>query len=91
MVFAKRLRERVISGDITCSVRIWRSARVKAGGRYWVGPGAIRVTDVKEITLDHITPELARASGFEGVVDLLKTARHGAGDRVFLVEFEYEG
>lgn len=59
MVFAKRLRDRVISGDITCSVRIWQSARVKVGGRYPLGAGAIRVTDLREITRDHITPDLA--------------------------------
>lgn len=91
MQFAKPLRERVMRGEITCSVRIWRSPRVKAGGRYRLGPGAVHVTAVREIGLEDITPELARRSGFLGVVDLLKTARHGAGERVFLVEFEWRG
>ncbi len=89
MVFAKQLRERVMSGEITCSVRIWQSPRVKVGGRYALGPGAIHVTAIREIGLQDLTPELARRSGFQGVVDLLKTARHGSGHRVFLVEFEY--
>lgn len=91
MMFAKRLRDAVMRGEITCSVRIWQSQRVKVGGRYRLGAGAIRVTGVREIGLGDITPALARESGFEGVVDLLKVARHGAGDRVYLVEFEYEG
>ncbi len=47
------------------------------------------MTAIREIGLEDVTPELARRSGFLGVVDLLKTARHGAGERVFLVEFEY--
>ena len=34
-------------------------------------------------------PALARRSGFEGMVDLLKIAKHGPGERVFLVEFRY--
>lgn len=89
MVFAKRLRERVICGEIDCSVRIWQSPRVRVGGRYRLAPGYIEVTALREITLADITPALARRSGFEGVVDLLKTARHGSGDRVFLVEFTY--
>jgi hypothetical protein len=48
------------------------------------------VTSIREITLAHITGELARHSGFEGVVDLLKIAKHGRGENVYLVEFKYE-
>ena len=89
MVFAKRLREPVMRGEITCSVRIWRSPRVKVGGRYPLGPGAIHVTALREIGFEHITPVLARRSGFTGVVDLLKVAKHGPGETVYLVEFDY--
>ena len=90
MVFSKRLRDRVMLGEITCSVRIWQSARVKVGGRYPLGPGAIEVTSVHEIAFDDITPELARRSGFEDVADLLSVARHGSGQNVYLVEFDYQ-
>ncbi len=89
MVFSKRLREPIMRGEITCSVRIWQSPRVKVGGRYPLGPGAVHVTGIREIGLGGVTPELARESGFEGVVDLLKIAKHGPGERVYLVEFEY--
>ena len=89
MMFAKQLREAVMRGEITCSVRIWQSRRVKVGGRYPLGPGAIHITSIREISFEDITPELARRSGFLGVVDLLKTAKHGAGENVYLVEFEY--
>lgn len=89
MVFAKRLREGVMRGEITCSVRIWRSPRVKVGGRYPLGPGVVQVTSIHEIGLQDITPQLARRCGFQGVVDLLKVARHGSGEKVYLVDFEY--
>lgn len=91
LVFAKRLREPVMRGEITCSIRIWQSPRVKAGGRYALGPGLVVVSSIREIRLEDVTPALARRSGFQGVVDLLKVARHGPGERVFLVEFDYEG
>jgi hypothetical protein len=90
MVFTKRLRDRVMLGEITCSVRIWQSQRVKVGGRYPLGPGAIHVTSVREIGFEDITPALARRSGFEDVADLLKVAKHGPGENVYLVEFEYQ-
>jgi hypothetical protein len=89
MMFTKRLREPVMRGEITCSVRIWQKPRVRVGGRYPLGPGAVHVTAIREIGLEGITPELARRSGFAGVVDLLKTAKHGPGETVYLVEFEY--
>ena len=90
MVFTRRLREPIMRGEITCSVRIWQSPRVKVGGRYPLGPGAVHVTAIREIGLGDITPALARRSGFQGVVDLLKVAKHGPGERVYLVEVVYE-
>jgi hypothetical protein len=90
-MFTRRLREPVMRGEVTCSVRIWQRPHVKVGGRYPLGAGAIHVTSLHEISLADITPELARRSGFAGVVDLLKVAKHGPGERVYLVEFEYEG
>jgi hypothetical protein len=91
MMFAKHLREPVMRGEVTCSVRIWQSPRVKVGGRYALGAGHIEVTSIHEISLADLTPALARRSGFAGVVDLLKVAKHGPGERVFLVEFFYLG
>jgi hypothetical protein len=87
--FRRELRDRVRSGEITSSVRVWQQPHVKVGALYVLPPGHIEVTAVIEMTLGDITPELARRSGFSGVVELLKTAVHGPGRRVFLVEFEY--
>ena len=90
MQFVKTLRDRVKSGEITCSVRLWQRPHVKVGGRYPLPPGHIVVTSLLEISLADITPALARRSGFIGLVDLLKIARHGPGRRVFFIEFRYE-
>lgn len=90
MQFVKALRDRVKNGEITYSVRLWQKPRVKVGGRYALAPGEIVVTSLLEMSLADVTPELARRSGFTGTVELLKIAKHGAGRRVFLVEFRYE-
>ena len=91
MQFQQRFHAPIAAGEITCSVRIWKSPRVKVGGCYRIGAGAIEVTAVRELGLDDITPSLARRSGFAGVVELLKVAKHGAGERVFLVDFRWLG
>jgi hypothetical protein len=89
MQFLRALRERIRAGEITSTVRLWQSPRVRTGGRYKLPPGEVEVTRLSEISLAEITPELARQSGFAGVVDLLKVAKHGSGRRVFLVKFRY--
>jgi hypothetical protein len=89
MQFDRRLRDGVRSGAITCSVRIWMRPHVKAGGRYRMEEGEIEVDAILPIELADVTPELARASGFKGVVDLLKIAKHGRGENVYLVRFHY--
>lgn len=68
---------------------MWQSARVKAGGKYRLDPGYVCVTSIRQIELGDVTTELARRSGFQGTVDLLKTARHGSGRKLYLIEFEY--
>jgi hypothetical protein len=89
MMFAKRLREGVREGRITCSVRIWTKPHVRVGGIYPMEGGHIVVESVQPISFDDITGELARRSGFKGVVDLLKVAKHGQGRNVYLIEFHY--
>lgn len=89
MVFTKRLLEPIKRGEVTCSVRIWKSPRVRVGQRYAQEEGQIEVLGMREITLADITSALARRSGFLGVLDLLKVAKHGGGERIFLVDFAY--
>ena len=89
MKFTRRLHDPIMRGEVTCSVRIWQRPQVKTGGRYKLGPGAVEVTSMRRIELADITPEIARDSGFAGVVDLLKVAKHGPGENVYLIEFEY--
>jgi hypothetical protein len=92
MDFTKRLRPGVQRGEITCSIRIWHSPRVKVGNRYdSTGVGHIEIDSIEQMEMSDITPELARESGFNGLVDLLKIAKHGSGTNVYLVRFHCVG
>lgn len=51
--------------------------------------GEIEVDSIEPIGFPDITPQLARASGFLGVIDLLKVAKHGKGENIYLVQFHY--
>ncbi len=49
----------------------------------------MEVDSIKPIGFPDITPELARESGFLGLLDLLKVAKHGKGEKIYLVRFHY--
>ena len=89
MIFTKRLRDGIRRGEITSSVRIWMRPHVRVGNQYRMDDGHVEVESVLPIAFADITPEMARASGFKGVVDLLKVAKHGRGENVYLVQFHY--
>jgi hypothetical protein len=90
MTFSKPLRSRVQSGEITCSVRVWKQPRVKVGGRYALPPGEIEVTSIRAMKRGEITQEIAQRSGFDSVPALMAVAQHGSGEAIFLVEFFYD-
>lgn len=89
MQFARELRPRVQSGEITTSIRIWKRPRVKVGGRYALPPGEIEVVSIEGLPADALSDEIARTSGFADLDALLRVARHGEGENVFLVSFVY--
>ncbi|MCB1052735.1 MAG: ASCH domain-containing protein [Acidobacteria bacterium] len=90
MQFLKRLREPIQRGEITTTIRIWQGPRVREGGRYRLLEGWVVIDRIRSISLTDISPEMAQACGFKGVVDLLKTAKHGLGQTVYWIDFHYE-
>jgi hypothetical protein len=89
MVFTKRLRDGIRRGRIKCSVRIWKRLHVKVGGKYQMDEGHIVVDSIESITRRDITDDLARESGFASVDDLMGIAKHGSGDKIYLIRFHY--
>jgi hypothetical protein len=68
---------------------MWLRPRVKVGGLYPMEDGCVFIESIREIGFDEVTHGLALESGFLGVVDLMKTARHGRGERLYLIEFHF--
>ena len=89
MLFAKQLRDGIRRGRIRCTIRVWLRPRVKVGGRYAMDDGSIVVESIEAISKRDITQNLARESGFESVGALMKIARHGRGENVYLIRFRY--
>lgn len=89
MLFTKKLRARVKSGEVTASVRIWKTPHVKAGNHYRLEEGHIEVISIRQITWEDLTDKLARDTGFKNLVDMLKTAKHGSGQNLYYVRFQY--
>jgi hypothetical protein len=89
MLFTKRLREGIRRGRIRCTVRVWMRPHVKVGGRYRMDDGYVVVDSITPIGLGGITDDLARESGFQSAEELLRIARHGRGQNVYLIRFHY--
>jgi hypothetical protein len=93
--FSRELRDHVIAGDITVSFRLWQRARVRAGGRYRVGPAVIEVDAVELVPFAAITAEEVRRSGEPDRESLRRRAAHAgpvADDTLlYRVEFHLNG
>jgi hypothetical protein len=59
------------------------------GKRYQMEEGQIEIESIEQIAIQDITHAFAVESGFLGLIDLLKVARHGTGDNVYLIRFRY--
>ena len=91
MEFSRELRDDVLGGDITLSVRLWQRPQVKEGGRYRVGPAEIEVDSVDLMPFAAITPEDVRRSGEPDLETLRQRAAHTGpiGDRTLVYRVEF--
>lgn len=90
MQFSRHLRDRVINGEVTTSIRFWKTPQVMTGGRYRLESGEVIVTSIREINLDDISENMAKESGYGCVADLLKTAQHGTGHHIYFIRFYFK-
>jgi hypothetical protein len=74
--FSRELRSAVLAGDITVTFRLWRTPKVKAGGRYRVGLGAIEVDSVELVPFASIDDADVRRAGEADLEALRRRAAH---------------
>jgi len=76
MEFSRELRNDVLAGDITLSVRLWKQPRVKEGGRYRVGPGEIEIEAIELVPFSAITAKDVARAGEPDLETLRRRAAH---------------
>jgi hypothetical protein len=76
MEFSRELRNDVLAGDITLSVRLWKRPRVKEGGRYRVGLGEIEIDTIELVPFAVIGGEDVRRAGEPDRETLRQRAAH---------------
>jgi hypothetical protein len=91
MEFSPELRDAVLAGDITVSIRLWQRPRVRQGGRYPVGPGQIEVDAIELVPFAAITPDDIRRSGEPDRESLRHRAAHAGpiGDDTLVYRIEF--
>jgi len=74
--FSRELRDDVLAGDITLSVRLWTRPKVAEGGRYRVGLGEIEVDAIELVPFSAITDADVRRAGEPDRETLRERAAH---------------
>ena len=93
--FSPELRPAVIAGDVAVSVRLWQRPRVRAGGRYRVGPATIEVDLIELVPFSSISSEDVQRAGEPDLDTLRQRAAHAGpitdDTLVYRIEFHLVG
>lgn len=91
MEFSRELRDDVITGEITVSFRLWRRPKVKAGGRYPVGPAHIQIDSIELVPFSSITAADVRRCGEPDLETLRRRTAHAGpvDDDTLLYRIEF--
>ena len=91
MQFSRELRDDVLAGRITLSVRLWQRPQVKEGGRYRVGTGMIEIDSVELVPFAAISEADVRRAGEPDRETLRERAAHAGpiheDTLVYMLEF----
>lgn len=97
VAFRKEDRERVASGAITVSFRLWQRAQAKAGNRYATGFGTIEMEDVRVVPAGLVSAEDVPRTGCSSIEEVWALAGEHTGANVtaetllYRLEFRFLG
>lgn len=74
--FSPELRECVLAGDITMTVRLWSRNQARVGGQYRVGDGLIEIDAIEELPFAAIDATDVRLAGEPDRETLRQRAAH---------------
>jgi hypothetical protein len=76
MQFSPELRDRVASGRITLSFRLWSRPKVKLGGTYAMGGARIEIDSIEMVPFSSVTAADVRRAGEKDRESLRKRTAH---------------
>jgi hypothetical protein len=76
MQFSPELRERVASGRITLSFRLWSRPQVKVGGQYAAGAVRIEIDSMEMVPFSSVTAADVRRAGEHDRESLRRRTAH---------------
>ena len=97
LMFTATDHQRVASGEITVTWRLWKYPHVKAGRIYATGFGFVKIEDVRIVQVAHVTDADAHEAGLWDAAALVEFARSHTGATVspetvlHRVQFQYLG
>jgi hypothetical protein len=74
--FSPELRDGVLGGDVSVSIRLWKTPRVRQGRRYRVGVGQVEIDGIELIRFEEVSTQDVRRSGERDLAALRLRAAH---------------
>ena len=91
VMFSRDLRDALVRGEITVSIRLWSRLKVRVGGRYPTSGVVIEIDSVELLPFSAVSDDDVRASGESDREALRDRAAHAGpindGTLVYRIEF----
>ena len=91
MLIKRNVLEQIVEGKIDLAFRRWKRPTVRSGGRLRTAVGELAIDDVSIVTLDALTPEDARRSGFDTIKALRSELSRRSDGEVYRISLRFQG